>query len=55
VAGYTEHLIAQIYTQPYRGLLVYDPWPPNAGVITKWENFATHTYQYAYTARVTKI
>ncbi|HWM21458.1 MAG TPA: C39 family peptidase [Ilumatobacteraceae bacterium] len=55
VAGYTESFIAPIYSQPYRGLLVYDPWPPNAGVITKWENYATQTYQYAYTALVTKI
>jgi hypothetical protein len=29
---------------------VYDPWPPNAGVITRWENVATQTYQYAYSA-----
>lgn len=55
VAGYTEHLIAPIHTQPYRGLLVYDPWPPNAGVITRWENVAAQTYQFAYTARVGTI
>lgn len=55
VAGYTETLIPILYSGNYQGLLVYDPWPPNAGVITKWENFATQTYQYAYTAKVTKI
>ncbi len=55
VAGYTESLIAPINSDPYRGLLVYDPWPPNAGVITRWENFATQTYQYAYTAEVGTI
>ena len=55
VAGYTETLIPILSTGTSQGLLVYDPWPPNAGVITKWENFATQTYQYAYTARVTKI
>lgn len=55
VAGYTQNLITQIHTQPYRGLLVYDPWPPNAGLITKWENMATQTNQFAYTALVTKI
>jgi len=55
VAGYTEHLIAPINSDPYRGLLVFDPWPPNSGVITRWENFATQIYQYAYTARVGTI
>lgn len=55
VAGYTEMLIPILFGGTSQGLLVYDPWPPNAGVITKWENFATQTYQYAYTAKVTKI
>ena len=55
VAGFTETRIPVLYSGPNRGLLVYDPWPPNAGVITKWENFATQTYQYAYTARVSMI
>jgi len=50
VAGYTRHLIALVNQLPFRGLLVYDPWPPNAGVITRWENVATQTYQYAYSA-----
>jgi hypothetical protein len=50
VAGYTRHLIGLPAQLPFRGLLVYDPWPPNVGVITKWENFATQTYQYAYSA-----
>lgn len=48
VAGYTRSLWS--IASGFRGLLVYDPWPPNAGVITRWENFATQTYQYAYTA-----
>ncbi|MEN0069736.1 MAG: hypothetical protein AAGC63_01895 [Propionicimonas sp.] len=55
VAGYTETLLPILASGPSRGLLVYDPWPPNAGVITKWENFATQTYQYAYTAKVGTI
>lgn len=55
VAGFTQTIIPVLFSGPSQGLLVYDPWPPNAGVITKWENFATQTYQYAYTARVTKI
>lgn len=50
IVGYTRSLIALVNTLPFRGLLVYDPWPPNAGVITRWENFDTQTYQYAYTA-----
>lgn len=55
VAGYTESLIYILGLGGFRGLLVYDPWPPNAGVITRWENFDTQTYQYAYSARVTTI
>jgi hypothetical protein len=39
----------------FNGLLVYDPWPPNMGVITRWENFATQIYQYGYTAAVTLV
>lgn len=50
VAGYTRSLIALVNDIPFRGLLVYDPWPPNAGVITRWENFATQTYQFAYSS-----
>ena len=55
VAGYYRSLIYLPGQQPFRGLLVYDPWPPNAGVITSWENFDTQTYQYAYTAKVKLI
>jgi hypothetical protein len=50
VAGYTRNLLTIINQLGFRGLLVYDPWPPNAGVITRWENVATQTYQYAYSA-----
>ncbi len=55
VAGYTESLLALPGQVGFQGLLVYDPWPPNVGVITRWENFATQTYQYAYKAQVTTI
>ncbi|TRY18902.1 hypothetical protein FOJ82_07285 [Tessaracoccus rhinocerotis] len=55
VAGYTQNLIPVLSRNNFQGLLVYDPWPPNAGVITRWENFATQVYQYAYTARVGKV
>jgi len=57
VAGYIQYLIAPLGQTPFKGLLVYDPWPPTTcavpnagGVITTWENFATQTYQYAYSA-----
>lgn len=57
VTGYTESMIHLPNKLPFRGLLVNDPWPPTdcdhpeaGGVITKWENFATQTYQYAYSA-----
>jgi hypothetical protein len=55
VAGFTESLFVLLGFGGFRGLLVYDPWPPNAGVITRWENFDTQIYQYAYSAQVTTI
>lgn len=57
VAGYTRSLIYLAGQTPFRGLLVYDPWPPtdcahpeDGGVITTWENFDTQTYRHAFTA-----
>ena len=55
VAGYTRTLLTLFNQIPFRGLLVYDPWPPNAGVITRWENFATQIYQYAYSSVIQQI
>ncbi len=55
VAGYTESLFFLLGVGGFRGLLVYDPWPPNVGVITRWENFDTQTYLFAYSAHVTTI
>jgi len=55
VAGYTRSLLALLGNDGFTGLLVYDPWPPNTGVITRWENFNTQTYRYAFTARVTTV
>lgn len=55
VAGYTESLLWIFGHIGFRGLLVYDPWPPNSGVITRWENFDTQTYRRAFTAHVTTI
>jgi hypothetical protein len=50
VVGYTRSLLVFLGQLPFRGLLVYDPWPPNVGAIAKWENFDTQTYQYGYSA-----
>jgi len=52
VAGYYSGLLSMAGMPPFRGLLVYDPWPPNSGAITQWENFDLQTYQYAYTAKL---
>ena len=53
VAGYTRSGIFSL--SPFRGLLVYDPWPPTTGVITKWENFDVQQYRCTFTARVTLV
>lgn len=59
VAGFTTG--RSVFGTRFRGLLVYDPWPPSpsnpvtpmtGGVITRWENFDTITYQYTYTAEL---
>jgi hypothetical protein len=57
VVGYTQSLLHLPGKLPFRGVLVYDPWPPTncatpnaGGVITRWENFNTQTYRYAFSA-----
>jgi hypothetical protein len=55
VAGYFTYRISLTGLTPFRGLLVYDPWPPTTGVITRWENWDTQTYQYGYSAHVTLV
>lgn len=50
VAGYLRSFLSIVGAAPFRGLLVYDPWPPNAGVITRWENFNATTYRRTFTA-----
>ena len=51
VAGYyTIRLLPWITL--FRGLLVFDPWPPNVGVITRWENFDASVYRHTFTAQV---
>lgn len=52
VAGYYRLSLAGI---SYRGLLVYDPWPPTTGVITSWENFDATTYRRTFTAQLTLV
>jgi hypothetical protein len=53
VAGYSETSLFGWFI--YRGLLVYDPWPPTSGVITRYENFATQTYRDTFTAHLTLV
>ena len=55
VAGYFQYRFTLAGLTPFRGLLVYDPWPPTSGVITRWENFDTQTYQFGYSAHVTLV
>lgn len=50
VAGYVR---LSLLSLNFRGLLVYDPWPPTTGVITTWENFDASTYRRTFTAHVT--
>jgi hypothetical protein len=53
VAGYTRSGLP--WLSPFRGLLVYDPWPPNVGVITRWENFDTQSYRVTFNAQLTLV
>lgn len=59
VAGYT--IGPSIHGGNFRGLLVYDPWPPSpsapptphtGGTIRRWENFDASTYFITYTAKL---
>jgi hypothetical protein len=51
VAGFTE-TFSELPALRFQGLLVYDPWPPGAGLITRWENFNAMTYRKSFTAEV---
>jgi hypothetical protein len=55
VAGYTYTRISTWFV--FRGLLVYDPWPPTAGVITRWENINSppRPYRRTFTAQLTLV
>jgi len=55
VAGYTRTSSLRLMGASFAGLLVYDPWPPNAGVIRRWENVDTTVYRRTFTARVTLL
>jgi hypothetical protein len=55
VAGYTHNMFTIVNQFSFRGLMVYDPWPPTTGVITRWENFSTQNYQYAYSSVLQQI
>ena len=55
VGGYTKTESQLVPWWNFRGLLVYDPWPPTTGVITRWENFDSQTYVVTYTARVKTV
>lgn len=62
VAGYYQNnfLLNKNYPIGFKGLLVYDPWPPNldprkGGVITKYENFDSQIYRVAYTAVLQQV
>lgn len=59
VAGFYTGL--GVFGGYFRGLLVYDPWPPSpsvppttttGGIITRWENFNTQTYRVTFTANL---
>jgi len=53
VAGYIHSKLFNWYE--FRGLLVYNPWPPTSGVITRWENFDNTTYRLTFTAELTLV
>lgn len=52
VAGYVDTGPVTSGLGPFRGLLVYDPWPPTNGVVTRWENVAVQIYKAAFLARL---
>jgi hypothetical protein len=55
VAGYLRSGLGAFGLSPFRGLLVYDPWPPNVGVVTRWENFDAATYRRTFAAHITLV
>jgi hypothetical protein len=54
IAGYTRTTSA-VPSLSFEGLLVYDPSPPNRGVITQWENYAVASYIETYSAQLALV
>jgi len=52
IAGYTDTGPVTSTLGAFLGLLVYDPWPPNVGVVTHWENATKRMYKYAFMAQL---
>lgn len=52
VAGYIDTGAVTSELGPFRGLLVYDPWPPKKGVVSRWENIDVQIYTFAFMARL---
>lgn len=52
VAGYIDTGPVTSALGPFRGLLVYDPWPPKKGVVSRWENVDVQIYTFAFMARL---
>ena len=55
VAGYTDTGPVTTALSAFRGLLVYDPWPPAQGVVTRWENVDVQIYTIAFMARLSLV
>jgi hypothetical protein len=54
IAGYTDSgPVATLGA--FRGLLVYDPWPPIQGVVTRWENVDVQIYTIAFLAQLSLV
>ena len=55
VAGFLQYRLVLSKSWATRFLLVYDPWPPTSGVITRWENYDAQTYRVGFSAHVTLV
>jgi hypothetical protein len=55
VAGYTRTSSLLLIGASFAALQVNDPWPPRAGVVTRWENVDTIVCRSTVTAKVTLI
>ncbi|PRY30955.1 C39 family peptidase [Umezawaea tangerina] len=55
VTGYTRTSSLLLIGASFAALRVADPWPPKAGVVTRWENVDTIVCRNTVTARVTLV